>query len=550
MKFNFKHIALALLGGATLFSCDLDEKFYSSVTPDTFITCPENTYAILCRPFTHWKWYLGAERWYLQELTTDEMVCPTRGNDFYNNGEYIRLQEHTWTGDDRHVKNVWDGTMSAIARTLEAKEDLSGVNYDAIGLSDEIKKDHINQLNAILGWYYMRGLDYFGGLPIFRSNNDAPCARSTDKETFEFCEDLFKNAIPSILPKSSLGEAQDGYIKKAAAAMMLAELYFNAEAYGGGDRYADCAAICEDLIRGEYGPYAIDNTWYGPHCFDNDKSTEAVWYVPSQNSKMEFNWYYRYFYNHQADKYFNCPFPASRYNGFILSPSREKEGGPVMDYKLGKSYEKYNDADLRKKPYVYHGNKEYEGMFCVGLQKNPYTGEVAIGQKDMAGKPVVLVDYVNITGNSSTMMDGSESSGVRLVKMPIPNIDDKDLLWNPDYPCMRFTEVYYMLAECKWRAGDKKGAAQLINKVRKRNFANGNDPDPVTETNLDVYRMADEWQIEFLGEGRRRTDLIRLGLYTTESWWAHKPTDDTKKRFPLPSEAMAGNPLLKQNPGY
>ena len=62
-----------------------------------------------------------------------------------------------------------------------------------------------------------------------------------------------------------------------------------------------------------------------------------------------------------------------------------------------------------------------------------------------------------------------------------------------------------------------------------------NDPDPVTEANLDVYRMADEWQIEFLGEGRRRTDLIRLGLYTTESWWAHKPTDDdTKKRFPLP----------------
>ena len=189
-------------------------------------------------------------------------------------------------------------------------------------------------------------------------------------------------------------------------------------------------------------------------------------------------------------------------------------------------------------------------MFCVGLQKNPYTGEVAIGQKDKAGQEVVLVDYVNVNGNSSTMMDGSEVSGVRLVKMPIPDVNDKDLLWNPDFPCMRFTEVYYMLAECKWRAGDKEGAAKLINEVRKRNFEGGNDPDPVTASNLDVYRMADEWQTEFLGEGRRRTDLIRLGLYTTESWWAHKPTDDTKKRFPLPSEAMAGNPLLKQNPGY
>ena len=96
----------------------------------------------------------------------------------------------------------------------------------------------------------------------------------------------------------------------------------------------------------------------------------------------------------------------------------------------------------------------------------------------------------------------------------------------------------------------QKGAAQLINEVRKRNFANGNDPDPVTEANLDVYRMADEWQIEFLGEGRRRTDLIRLGLYTTESWWAHKPTDDTKKRFRCPLRLWPEIPLLKQNPGY
>ena len=255
MKSKLKYIALSLLAGASLVSCDLDEKFYSSVTPDTFITCPENTYAILCRPFTHWKWYLGAERWYLQELTTDEMACPTRGSDFYNNGEYIRLQEHTWTGDDRHVKNVWTGTLEAIARTLEAKEDLSGVNYVAIGLSEQVKQDHLNQLNAIMGWYYMRGLDYFGGLPIYYSNNDSPCARSTDKETFDHCESLFKNAIPALQPKASLGEAQDGYIRRGAAAMMLAELYFNAEAYGAGDHYAECAAICQDLIDGVYGDY-------------------------------------------------------------------------------------------------------------------------------------------------------------------------------------------------------------------------------------------------------------------------------------------------------
>ena len=90
-----KYALMAMLSAAAFSSCELDEKFYSSVTPDTFITSPENTYAILGRPFTHTKWYMAGERWWSQELTTDELVCPTRGTDFYNDGMYIRPHQHT-----------------------------------------------------------------------------------------------------------------------------------------------------------------------------------------------------------------------------------------------------------------------------------------------------------------------------------------------------------------------------------------------------------------------------------------------------------------------
>ena len=171
---KFKHIAAVLAGAAALAapSCSLDEKFYSEVTPDTFFTSPESTYAVLCRPFTHWKWYIGADRWYLQELTTDEMVCPKRGADWYNGGEYYRLHYHTWSPDDRFVVNTYDGTTGGISRALEAKADLEGVDYNAIGLSDAVKADHINQLNAITAYFYMKGLDYFGGMPIYHSVND------------------------------------------------------------------------------------------------------------------------------------------------------------------------------------------------------------------------------------------------------------------------------------------------------------------------------------------------------------------------------------------
>lgn len=560
---KLKHIIAVTVGAAALCapSCDLDEKFYSEVTPDTFFTSPESTYAVLCRPFTHWKWYIGADRWYLQELTTDEMVCPKRGSDWYNSGEYYRLHYHTWSPDDRFVVNTYDGTTGGISRALEAKSDLQGVDYNAIGLNDAVKADHINQLNAITAYFYMRGLDYFGGMPIYYSVDDDLCARSTARETYAHIETLLKDAIPALSKKTTLGASEDGYIKQAAAAALLAQLYFNAVAYIGEEHFDECAEICRDIIGGVYGTYELDKTWYGPHCFDNNISPEVIWTVPSENSKVEWNWYFKYFYHYSSYEYFGIE--TAGYNGFMLTPSLDPQGRYYTQWKLGNPYQKFNDKDLRKKPYRYLGSRKYEGMFLVGDQTNPNNpSQQCLGQKEYSGKVINLVDqvarfsevgtkYNSVAELTSTMADGEENSGVRLVKAPQPNLDDKLLRWNPDCPVIRLSEIYYMLAECELRAGDKKTAAGLINQVRGRNFEGGADPNPVTADNLDEYRMLDEWMIEFLGEGRRRTDLIRWDKFVTESWWDHTPLNDKNKNlFPIPNSAISANNLIEQNPGY
>ena len=560
---KLKHIIAVTVGAAALCapSCDLDEKFYSEVTPDTFFTSPESTYAVLCRPFTHWKWYIGADRWYLQELTTDEMVCPKRGSDWYNSGEYYRLHYHTWSPDDRFVVNTYDGTTGGISRALEAKSDLQGVDYNAIGLNDAVKADHITQLNAITAYFYMRGLDYFGGMPIYYSVDDDLCARSTARETYAHIETLLKDAIPALSKKTTLGASEDGYIKQAAAAALLAQLYFNAVAYIGEEHFDECAEICRDIIGGVYGTYELDKTWYGPHCFDNNTSPEVIWTVPSENSKVEWNWYFKYFYHYSAYEYFGIE--TAGYNGFMLTPSLDPQGRYYTQWKLGSPYRKFNDKDLRKKPYRYLGSRKYEGMFLVGDQTNPNNpSQQCLGQKEYSGKVINLVDqvarfsevgtkYNSVAELTSTMADGEENSGVRLVKAPQPNLDDKLLRWNPDCPVIRLSEIYYMLAECELRAGDRKTAAGLINQVRGRNFEGGVDPNPVTADNLDEYRMLDEWMIEFLGEGRRRTDLIRWDKFVTESWWDHTPLNDKNKNlFPIPNSAISANNLIEQNPGY
>ena len=108
-----------------------------------------------------------------------------------------------------------------------------------------------------------------------------------------------------------------------------------------------------------------------------------------------------------------------------------------------------------------------------------------------------------------------------------------------------------MWAECKMRLGKKQEAADLINHVRKRYFEGGNDPDPVTAANLDKYRMLDEWMMEFVGEGRRRTDLVRWDAYVTEDWWDHKATNNKDlNRFPIHYSVLEANQKLEQNPGY
>ncbi len=86
--------------------------------------------------------------------------------------------------------------------------------------------------------------------------------------------------------------------------------------------------------------------------------------------------------------------------------------------------------------------------------------------------------------------------------------------------------------------------------MRKRYFPGG-DPNPVTAANLDQWRLLDEWLIEFIGENRRRTDLIRWDVYVNEDWWAHTASKEPhKNRYPLHSNSLNSNNLLEQNPGY
>ncbi|MFW6289776.1 MAG: RagB/SusD family nutrient uptake outer membrane protein [Mariniphaga sp.] len=555
---KLKYLSLLFILLFTGYACtDLEEQWYSAVVPETFFKTEKDVKAALYRPFTHARWYVTQDRWNLQEYPADQFAITTKGPHWYNGGENYRYHYHTWTVNDGWIWGAWRGTLMGVALALDTKQDLENLDYTTIGLTEEDKDDHLMQLQTLIAFFYLRGLDYFGGLPIFTSNEGENFPRNTDRETFEHVEQLLLEAIPK-LPKKQMGQTEEGAIRQAAAATMLAQLYFNAEAYIGESRFDECAAISQDIINGVYGEYELDQDWFGPHDFYNHESPEIIWSMPSEFNKLQYDWFFNPFYHYEVYKYFGLD--GGPWNGAHLQPSRKPTGEIYSEFQLGKPFEKFEDGDLRKKPYVYNGSGKYEGMFLVGRQESPYG--IARGTQEYKGEVIYHVDrvarftkigteYPDTASLPSTMADGEENTGIRFVKVPQPNLNDESLRWGADHPVIRFAEVYYMLAECKLRAGDKEAAAQLINQVRVRNFENGADPNPVTAENLDKYRMVDEWGIEFLGEGRRRTDLIRWDMFVTEAWWDHEPSgSEHLNRFPVPQNALSGNNALEQNPGY
>lgn len=53
----------------------------------------------------------------------------------------------------------------------------------------------------------------------------------------------------------------------------------------GENRFAECAQVCQDLLDGKYGYYELEEDWFGPFTFDNNKSKEVMWSVQSQYAK-------------------------------------------------------------------------------------------------------------------------------------------------------------------------------------------------------------------------------------------------------------------------
>lgn len=543
-------------------SCtNLDEEVFDTLTTDTYYQDKNSIIAALVRPYEHGHWCgWDGDRWIAQELTADQFVWAQKGKHGWDGGQWVRMHRHEWTDNEGVVYGAWIGPYQGITQCNQFIEDFTNLDYPALGLTEADKAQHIGEMRTLRAWFYLFLIDFFREIPIVEEVGEI-VGQSSGQEVFNFIETELKESLPG-LPKNGRAGRWD----QGGAAALLVRLYKNAEVWTGTPKYTEAAQYAQAIIDGEYGDYQIDSDYRGPFRsgINGYRSPENIMEFPHAKNIYEFGWIYNSMMHYQQR--YSLDNDWGGWNGITLTPSRDLEGD-LYSYKLGKPYEKYADGDKRKQPFrTTDTNGGYEGFFLIGQQyyfdyDKGYgfdSTQMVLGTEEHTGEPLNFVDQIGRFSEKpngrwnegSQVTTGEENSGVRFIKFPwLPMTHN--MFQNNSATEIRLAEMYYVVAEAKYRNGDKQGAAELLDAVRERNFTEDAWAQNSYVNNIDRLtddEFVDELGREFIGERHRRTDLIRWNRFGNE-WWDKTADASDKTIFPIPSRALNANPLLVPNQG-
>jgi len=549
------------------FGCTkLNENLYDRITSTNFLQTKNDVIRDFLRAFDHGYWSVqGGGLFYAQELSTDELMTPNRDGDWFDGGIYQRVHYHTWNSQDSFTTDMWNALFAGVSMATNSLQDIEAIDPKKFDMTEAEKADFVAELRTLRAWFNLRALDLYRNVPIVtavKGETTMP-PQVTPQEMFNFIEKELTEAMPDLPTSQSLGSNGIGRLTKGAAASLLVRLYLNAKVYIGQDKFAECATLCQDIINGKYGNYSLESRWDAPFDYNNAQSPEVIFGFASTFANTHYHYsteMYWYMAPHQAYNLFGFTNWGNMNTRFALQPGRDVDSAEYS-FTLGKPFVKFQryPDDFRLKKYKNLGNSKREGMFLYGYL--PYYSDSTKLVQSNRGYTIFARDQVGwfrdlppgqvLTDKESNMNHADDNSGIWPAKYPIYPTGDPNTIAS-SFVEIRLAEIYYSLAECKYRAGDKAGAAVLLNAVRKRNYPAGS-PSLYDSSGIQLtdQEMLDEWGREFLVEGRRRTDMIRWGVFNSGTWWdKHPDADDHTKIFPIGQVVMSVSPQMKQNPGY
>lgn len=449
--------------------------------------------------------------WELQQLPTDEAIIAWEGD-----ATILNFHWQTWAPNDAFISTMY----SRIFLSISYANEFIRIAEEAIDeYGDQMRKlqAEARYLRALSYWH---AIDMFGN-PSFVTEKDLPGAflpeQISRKDLFTYVEGELKEII-DILPDGGKN-AEYAVANKAAALMLLAKLYLNAEVYINEKKYNECIAQLEEIFKFDY---AIDPNYNQIFAADNHKSPEMIFPIAFDGINTQLNGGTTFLIHASR----GAKMPLHGVDGGWLGIRTSKEIPALFGL---------NESDFAGAVTPLPSNGDVRGNLFYFDAADGWQWEVEDVTQFSQG--IGVTKYRNVT------VEGK----------PAPNADPT--FASTDFPMFRLADAYLMYAECVVRGGTDGNIAEALNKVNEIRI--NRKASQITQGELTLDWILDERARELYWEGHRRTDLIRFNRFTENGIWTWKgniPSGKTTEKFrdlyPIPSNDIASNPNLKQNNGY
>ncbi len=465
------------------------------------------------------------QAWGLQEHTSDELVGPTRGGDWDDNGVFRELHAHTWRLDHAYITQTFSNLGQLVYQTTEI--------MGASNATTE-QKAQARMLRAFASFYLVEGWNV---VPVRAAGGD-PLANPKVYKGTEAMDWIIKEAETALADLSENGTVATA-IKpnKNATRALLMKCYLMKGVIANRKSPTYTPADMNKVI--EYGNaitgYTLTSNYFDNFAPTNDVlSTENIFTIKNEvgiggQNQILTRWYCTVHYN----QFFGADDKGSKlggWNGFTtLSDFYDKFDATGADKRRGAPYLPMTEQTGTRMGFLVGDQKDKDGVMKLDRGNNPlsYTREVKLVE----------------TGNNL------EVTGIRVLKY-VPDPAAKENKPANDYVIYRYADVLLMLAEANFRgvttpitatAGATPQA--LVDAVRVRSGL-------ATGWAVTLDNLLDERGRELYWEGFRRMDLLRWGKFLSAKQLKPAVSDEKRLIFPFSEQQLAANPNLTQNPGY
>ncbi len=463
----------------------------------------------------------------MNEYPTDELMW------IYKDAGVVDLVTNTWGKDNVNIF----GTYSRLYVHIAICNDFirlidGGCPGDAADLAQ-----YRLEARALRALSYYWVIDLFGQGGFVDENTNGNPQQWSRVDLFNWLEGELKDIIANY----STATPVYGRVGVDGVRALLARLYLNAKVYTGTERYADCQAQCEEIIKNHTD--GLNGTGLVPHymylfCGDNDEylpggggTNEILWGVPLDSDMSQ---------SYGATTFLTAAATSN------LTWTDNNAYMNQLDYGMGAQWgcmharkefsDKFADGDIRWSMW----KKEADGFTRENTDFSSFTSGYGV------------VKFTNLLkGENGEWSAANGGSYDPTGKTPARS----EAFSDADYPVFRLADVYLMYAECNIEGGkgDAAKALDYVNRVRARAGVPAWTGAEMTSANI-----LDERCREMYWENTRRSDLIRFGKFTGGSYnWSWKNNilaggsiPEHMNLFPIPSNVITAQPEFKQNPGY